>query len=124
MLVEDVTHKVKVSILRYLPVVWEDVLGLDVVAGLVLWLVVVVVLLLLGCLVRVLLVKIVHEGWTNRLLGGGVPWGGKRVSLLKHYCPPPTLITTLSKISWLTPHGSLVFLLLFIITVDDHSAQV
>lgn len=51
MLVEDVTHKVKVSILRYLPVVWEDVLGLDVVAGLVLRLVVVVVFLLLGCLV-------------------------------------------------------------------------
>lgn len=53
-------HKVKVSILRDLPVVREDVLGLDVVA-LLLRLVVVVVLLLLGCFVRVLLVKIVHE---------------------------------------------------------------
>lgn len=122
MLVED-THKVKVSILRYLPVVWEDVLGLDVVAGLVLRLVVVVVLLLLGCLVRVLLVEIVHEGWTYWLLGGGVPCGGRRVSLLKYYCFTPP-ITTLSKISRLTPHGSLVFLLLFIIAVDDHSAQV
>lgn len=78
MLEEDVTHKVKVSVLRYLPVVREDVLGLDVVAGLLLRLVVVVVLLLLGCLVRVLLVKIVHEGWTYRLLGGGVPCGGGR----------------------------------------------
>lgn len=78
MLEEDVTHKVKVSVLRYLPVVREDVLGLDVVAGLLLRLVVVVVLLLLGCLIRVLLVKIVHEGWTYRLLGGGVPCGGGR----------------------------------------------
>lgn len=75
---EDVTHKVKVSILWYLPVVGEDVLGLDVVAGLLLRLVVVVVLLLLGCLVRVLLVKIVHEGGTYGLLGSGVPCGGGR----------------------------------------------
>lgn len=75
--VEDVTHKVKVSVLWYLPVVGEDVLGLDVVAGLLLRLVVVVVLLLLGCLVRVLLVKIVHEGGTYGLLGGGVPCGGR-----------------------------------------------
>ncbi len=78
MLVEDVTHKVKVSVLRHLPVVWEDVLGLDVVSGLLLRLVVVVVLLLLGCLVGVLLVKVVHEGWTYRLLGCGVPCGGGR----------------------------------------------
>lgn len=48
---EDVTHKVKVTVLRHLPVVGKDVLGLDVVAGLLLRLVVVVVLLLLGCLV-------------------------------------------------------------------------
>lgn len=48
---KDVTHKVKVSVLRHLPVVRKDVLGLDVVAGLLMWLVVVVVLLLLGCLV-------------------------------------------------------------------------
>lgn len=71
--VEGFTHKVKVSILRHLPVVGEDILGLDVVARLLLWLVVVVVLLLLRCLVGVLLVKIVHEGWTYGLLGGGVP---------------------------------------------------
>lgn len=74
--VEDVTHKVKVSILWYLPVVGEDILGLYVVAGLLLRLVVVVVLLLLGCLVRVLLVKIVHEGGTYGLLRSGVPCGG------------------------------------------------
>lgn len=74
--VEDVTHKVKVSVLWYLPVVGEDVLGLDVVAGLLLRLVVVVILLLLGCLIRVLLVKIVHEGGTYGLLGSGVPCGG------------------------------------------------
>ncbi len=79
MLLEDVTHKVKISVLRHLPVVRKDVLGLDVVAGLLLWLVVVVVLLLLGCLVRVLLVKIVHEGRTYGLLGGGVPCGGRGV---------------------------------------------
>lgn len=78
MLVKDVTHKVKVSVLRHLPVVGEDVLGLDVVTGLLLRLVVVVVLLLLGRLVGVLLVKIVHEGWTYRLLGGGVSCGGGR----------------------------------------------
>ena len=48
---EDVTHKVKVTILGHLPVVGEDVLGLDVIAGLLLRLVVVVALLLLGCLV-------------------------------------------------------------------------
>lgn len=65
------THKVKVSVLRDLPVVREDVLGLDVVA-LLLRLVVVVVLLLLGCFVRVRLVKIVHEGRTQGLLRGGV----------------------------------------------------
>lgn len=29
---KDITHKVKVSILRNLPVVWEGVLGLNVVA--------------------------------------------------------------------------------------------
>lgn len=75
---EEVTHKVKVSILRHLPVVRKDVLGLDVVAGLLLRLVVVVVLLLLGCLVGVLFVKIVHEGRTHRLLWGGVPCGGGR----------------------------------------------
>lgn len=75
---DDVTHKVKVSILRYLPVVREDVLRLNVVARLLLQLVVVVVLLLLGCLVRVLLVKIVHKGWTYRLLRGGVPYRGGR----------------------------------------------
>lgn len=73
---EDVTHKVKVSVLRYLPVVREDALGLDVVAGLLLRLVVVVVLLLMRRLVGVLLVEIVHEGGTQRLLGGGVPCGG------------------------------------------------
>lgn len=66
------THKVKVSVLRHLPVVREDVFGLDVVGLLLLWLVVVVVLLLLGCFV-VLLVKVIHEGRTDRLLGGGVP---------------------------------------------------
>lgn len=66
------TYKVKISILRYLPVVWKDVLGLDVVARL-LRLVVVVVFLLLGCFVRVLLVKIVHERWAQGLLRGGVP---------------------------------------------------
>lgn len=77
MLMVDVTHKVKVSILRHLPIVREDILGLDVVAGLLLRLVMVVILLLLGCLVGVLLVKIVHEGWTYWLLGGGVPCGGK-----------------------------------------------
>lgn len=75
MLMKDVTHKVKVSVLRHLPVVREDILGLDMVAGLLLWLVVVVVLLLLGCFVRVLLVKVVHEGRTYRLLGGGVSCG-------------------------------------------------
>lgn len=75
-LMEDITHKVKVSILRYLPVVGEDVLGLDMVAGLLLGLVVVVVFMLLGCLVGILLVEIVHEGWSDRLLGGGVPCGG------------------------------------------------
>ena len=78
MLMEDVTHKVKVSVLRHLPVVREDVLGLDVVARLLLRLVVVVVLLLLRCLVGVLLVEIVHEGRTHWLLGGGVPCGGSR----------------------------------------------
>lgn len=71
------THKVKVSVLRYLPVVREDVLGLDVVARL-LRLVVVVVLLLLGGFVRVLLVKIVHERWTHGLLRGGVSCGRGR----------------------------------------------
>lgn len=78
MLKEDVTHKVKVSVLRHLPVVRENILGLDVVARLLLRLVVVVVLLLLGCLVGVLLVKIVHEGRTYRLLRGGVPCEGRR----------------------------------------------
>lgn len=58
---DDTTHKVKVSVLRHLPVVREDVLGLQVVPGLLLRLVVVVVLLLLGCLIRVLLVKVLHE---------------------------------------------------------------
>lgn len=77
MLMENDTHKVKVSILRYLPVVWEDILGLDVVSRLFLLLVVIVVFLLLGCFVRVLLVKIVHEGWTNGLLGGGMSCGGE-----------------------------------------------
>lgn len=72
------THKVKVSVLRYLPVVWEAVLGLDVVARL-LRLVVVVVFLLLGRFVRVLLVKIVHERRTHGLLRGGVSCrGGER----------------------------------------------
>lgn len=86
MLMENDTHKVKVSILRYLPVVWEDILGLDVVSRLFLLLVVVVVFLLLGCFVRVLLVKIVHEGWTNGLLGGGMSCGGETSinSLTKH----------------------------------------
>lgn len=68
------THKVKISILWYLPVVREDVLGLDVVARL-LRLVVVVVLLLLGGFVGVLLVKIIHERWTDGLLRGGVSCG-------------------------------------------------
>lgn len=87
MLIEDVTHKVKVSVLGNLPVVGEDVLGLDVEAGLLLRLVVVVVLLLL-CLVGVLLVKIVHEGRTHRLLGGGVSCGGgRRFQLLIIWSP-------------------------------------
>lgn len=141
--VEDVTHKVKVSVLWYLPVVGEDVLGLDVVAGLLLRLVVVVVLLLLGCLVRVLLVKIVHERGTYGLLGSGVPCGGGggRVSNHEGRIYKSTLIThkidrnkkektildpfsPQQLISPLTPHGSLVFLLLLIVAVDDHGAQV
>lgn len=73
---KDATHKVEVSVLRNLPVIWEDVLGLDVVARLLLRLVVVVVLLLLRRLVGVLLVEIVHEGGTQGLLGRGVPCGG------------------------------------------------
>lgn len=75
------THKVEVSVLRNLPVVREDIFGLDVVAGLLLGLVVVVVLLLLGCLVGVLLIKIIHKGWTDGLLGGGVPCEGEEAGL-------------------------------------------
>lgn len=77
---ENHTHKVKVSILRHLPVVREDVLGLDVVARL-LRLVVVIVFLLLGCFVGVLLVKIVHERRTHGLLRGGVSCGGEQHEL-------------------------------------------
>lgn len=69
----NTTHKVKVSVLRHLPVVREDVLGLEVVPWLLLRLVVVIVLLLLRCLVGVLLVKVIHEGRSHGLLGGGVP---------------------------------------------------
>lgn len=79
-----ITHKIKVPVLGHFPVIWEDVLGLDVVAWLFLRLVVVVVLLLtlmlvmvLGRLVGVLLVKVVHEGRTHGLLRGGVPWRGE-----------------------------------------------
>lgn len=70
------THKVKVSVLRNLPVVGEDILRLDVVARLLLPLVVVVVFLLLSCFVGVLLIKVVHEGGTYGLLWGRVSCGG------------------------------------------------
>jgi len=72
-----VTHKVKVPVLGHLPVVGEDVLGLDVVGGLLLRLIVVVLLLLLRRLVGVLLVEVVHEGRTQGLLGRGVPCSGE-----------------------------------------------
>jgi len=71
-----VTHKVKVPVLGHLPVVGEDVLGLDMVGGLLLRLVVVVLLLLLRRLVGVLLDEVVHEGRTQALLGREVPCSG------------------------------------------------
>lgn len=78
LITKDITHKVKVSILRNFPVVWEGILGLDVVTKLLLWLVVIVILLLLGCLVRVLLVEVIHEGRAYLLLGSRVSCGSRR----------------------------------------------